>query len=96
MSAGLRTSLPPAIADHLRFSERAEEYLVASLPTGVFALGDRPGSRHAEEGGPKDRARRSPETRMPSQVKFHPRGLCSVARRPNRQSWLKRYEQPGP
>ena len=95
-AAGLRTCLPPAIADHLRFSERAEEYLVASRSTGVHALGDRPEARHGKAGGPKDRARRSPKTRTPPQAEFHPRGLCSVARRPNRKSWLKRYGQPCP
>lgn len=58
------------------FSERAEEYLVASRSTGVYALGDRPEVRQAEEGGPKDRVRRSPETRTPSQAEFHPRGRC--------------------
>jgi len=93
---GCGPPLPPAIADHLRFSERVEEYLVASRSTGVYALGDRPGARQGEEGGPKDRARRSPETRTPSRAEFHLRGLCSVARRPNRQSWLKRYGQPSP
>ena len=57
MAAGLRTPLPPAIANHLRFSERVEEYPVARSSTGICALGDRLEARHAEEGDPKDRAR---------------------------------------
>src|SRR3990172_935794 len=76
VSAGLRIPLPPAIADNVRFSERADEYLVARRSTGVYALGNCPGARHGKEGGPKDRARRSPKTRTPSQAKFHPTGRC--------------------
>ena len=68
---------PPAIADLLRFSGHVEEYPLASRSTGIHALGDRPEVRHAEEGGSKDRARRSQKTRTPSQAEFHLIGLCS-------------------
>jgi len=96
VAAGLRTPLPPVIADHLRFSERVEELSIARRSTGIHAVGHRPEARHAEEGGPQDRAQRSPKTRTPSQAEIHLKGLCSVARRPNRKSWLKRYGQPSP
>lgn len=68
---------PPAIADLLRFSGHVEEYPLASRSTGIHPLGDRPEVRQAEEGGSKDRARRSLKARTRSQAEFHLRGLCS-------------------
>jgi len=92
----LRTALSSAIADRRRSQSVQKSTLGTGRSTRIYALGDRPEARHVEGGGPKNRAKRSLKIRMPSQAEFHPRGLCAVARRPNRKSGLKRYQQPGP